>query len=206
MATFESLAPHIYLLLETRSKHFDAPDDVRNVALHVNGISSVFTVRISFGLAARSAGVHAPTPDVETCSIQIFLPTTELSLALVSEHQLLQWVELAEGEVLRACDLDVGQRALVVTLIRAYRACYFQLVPSEEVGLLFRLIVEAAMALDDHEPADEVLDDLVTYIRGAFPTVRSLVSYVFQTAVRTDNCLCRVPLLSAAISRSQQVL
>ncbi|PIL25419.1 hypothetical protein GSI_13309 [Ganoderma sinense ZZ0214-1] len=143
MATFESLTPHIYLLLETRSKHFDSPDDVKTVGLHVNGISSVFT---------------------------IFLPTSELSLALLTEQQLLQWVELVEGDVLRGCDLNAGQHDLVVTLIRAYRACYFQLVSAQEIGILFRLVVEAAMALDDHEPADDALEELVGYINEAgFP-------------------------------------
>lgn len=94
-------------------------------------------------------------------------------LALISEHEILQSIELAEGETLRACDASDGQRGIVLTILYAYRACYFQhgITPGD-VALVFRLVAEAALALDDHEPADLVLEDLVDYVCGVFPAVR----------------------------------
>ncbi|KAI1787162.1 hypothetical protein LXA43DRAFT_1098557 [Ganoderma leucocontextum] len=136
MATIDSLHPHVYFLLETRSKNFDSSDDVRSVTLF------------------------------------ILLPTAEITLALIREHELLQWIELAEGDTLGACELPAQQRSSILTLLYAYRACYYQIgVTSSEISVFFRLLVEAAMSLDEHEPADVVLEDLAGYVHDIFPTI-----------------------------------
>ncbi|KAI1791361.1 hypothetical protein LXA43DRAFT_1094512 [Ganoderma leucocontextum] len=136
MSTIELLHPHVYFLLETRSKNFDSADDVRSITLLVNGV---------------------------------LLSTAEITLTLIREHELLQCIELAEGDTLHACDLQDKQRASVLTLLHAYRACYFQLgVAPSDITVFFRLVAEAAMSLDDHEPADQVLEDLAAYVREAF--------------------------------------
>ncbi|TBU50985.1 hypothetical protein BD310DRAFT_983062 [Dichomitus squalens] len=144
MATLESLEPRLYLLTETRSKHFGSAEDVRAVTLFVNGVSATFNV---------------------------LLPTAEILLAITPETEILQWIELAEGDTLRACDISDAQRDIVLKILYAYRACYFQHgVTPADIELFFRLVAEAAMALDDHEPADEVLEDLVQYVTSAFPS------------------------------------
>ncbi|TBU21682.1 hypothetical protein BD311DRAFT_743436 [Dichomitus squalens] len=94
----------------------------------------------------------------------VILPTADIMLAVTSEHEVLQWIELAEGDALRACDISDSQRDIVLKILYAYR------VTSSDIELFFRLVAEAAMALDDHEPADVVLEDLVDYIDTAFPS------------------------------------
>ncbi|TBU22650.1 hypothetical protein BD311DRAFT_811356 [Dichomitus squalens] len=144
MATLDSLEPRLYLLTETRTKHFGSAADVRSVNLFVNGVSAIFNVA---------------------------LPTTDIVLAITREQDVLQWIELAEGEALRTCEVSEDQRNIVLKILYAYRACYFRNgVTATETELFFRLVAEAAMALDDHEPADVVLQDLVDYIDGAFPS------------------------------------
>ena len=97
-------------------------------------------------------------------------------LALTSEHELIQCIELAEGDALQACHVSDHQRRLILTILYAYRACYFQRgVSPDDTQLFFRLVAEAATALDNHEPADAVLEELSGYIRSAFPDVRAFL-------------------------------
>ncbi|KAI1796515.1 hypothetical protein LXA43DRAFT_1090073 [Ganoderma leucocontextum] len=142
MATLESLQTHVYLLVHTCSKQYNSPDEVRSITLFVNGVASTFTAS---------------------------LPTADIMLTLLHEHELLQWIKIAEGDTLSACDLQDPQCSFVLTLLHAYHACYFQLgMTPTNVALFFRLVAEAAMALDEHELADVVLEELAAYVWEPF--------------------------------------
>ena len=126
-------------------------------------------------------------------------------LALSSEHELIQWIELAEGHALQACQVSDEQRRAVLTILYAYRACYFQDVTPDDARIFFRLVAEAAMALDDHEPAEQVLADLIGYIHSAFPAVSTssrsagVVRLIFVTRTLSKplaRSLLLLPLLS----------
>ena len=105
----------------------------------------------------------------------------------MSEHEILQWIELAEGDALQACQLSDYQRRQVLTILYAYRACYFQRgVTPQDIGIFFRLVAEAAMGLDDHEPADAVLEDITDYIGSVFPAVR--VFFLCSAQINSQMC------------------
>ncbi|TBU36619.1 hypothetical protein BD309DRAFT_1024190 [Dichomitus squalens] len=174
MATLDSLKPRLYHLAETRTKHFGSAEDVRYVTLFVNGMSATFNV---------------------------VLPTTDIILALTPEQEIWQCLELAEGDSLRACDISEGQRRVVLKILYAYYACYFQngITPAD-TKLFFRLVAEAAMALDDHEPADVVLEDLVDYIDGTFPSdsLVSILSTVYRPRL-TITCTSPPPVTCVSL-------
>ncbi|KAI0713059.1 hypothetical protein C8T65DRAFT_695114 [Cerioporus squamosus] len=147
MATMESVTPHLYLLPDARSKHYATPEDVRHIVLFVNGPTAVLT---------------------------FVLPTCDLQEpGVVAPKQFDEYLADTQGQALTRCEVSVVQHQLLRDIFTAYRAFYKgEVDPSHApyaYPLFTGLLLDAATSLEDHEPADDVLIEIVMWLRKIFP-------------------------------------
>ena len=107
------------------------------------------------------------------CAIQLKLPLTDFALDSVEKHTFDHWVGLAEGEELRACEVTPEQQSTVHRLTLAFRGFAY-----EQYGLnsdLFkhfaRGLIDLYLSLDEHEPADDLLETFFQQLDDILPQV-----------------------------------
>ena len=101
------------------------------------------------------------------------MPLTELALATIDPQVFDRWVAMAHGEELAKCEVTDEQQSTILHLALAFRAFAYRLhgVTQEHFEIFSMLLINAYSALDEHEPADDVLEDLVVGLNDIFPEV-----------------------------------
>ncbi|KAI0682202.1 hypothetical protein C8T65DRAFT_750731 [Cerioporus squamosus] len=145
MATMNALQTHIYLLPDSGSKRDSSPENIRVVALFVNG---------------------------PTAAMTLFLPTVDLhEPGVVLPNQFHEYISDIQGYALSRCDVSVHQRHLLLHLLLGYRAFYNGVLPTDPDAypIFVALIADTAASADDHKAADDVIVEIVAWLHTVFP-------------------------------------
>ncbi|TFK79531.1 hypothetical protein K466DRAFT_606075 [Polyporus arcularius HHB13444] len=143
----KAVTPHIYLLPDARIKHYSTPEDIRHIVLFVNGPTAVLTFVLPI------------------CDLQ--------EPGAVAPKQFDDYLADVQGNALTRCEVSVAQRQLLRDIFVAYRAFYAGEVDPVHAPyaypLFISLLLDVATSLEDHEPADDVLVEIVVWLRQIFP-------------------------------------
>ena len=101
------------------------------------------------------------------------MPLTQAALHSLDRTVFDKWITRAHGEALAKCDVTDEQRSTVLHLALALRAFARGLhgVKPEHFDAFAMLLIDAFSSLDEHEPADDVLEDLVVGLQEILPKV-----------------------------------
>ena len=104
---------------------------------------------------------------------QMNMPLTWAALHSLDRRTFDNWVSMAHGEKLIKCEVTDEQCSTVLHLALAFRAFARELhgVTEDHFEAFAMLLIDAYSTLDEHEPADEVLEDLVMGLHDILPQV-----------------------------------
>ncbi|RPD78606.1 hypothetical protein L226DRAFT_520888 [Lentinus tigrinus ALCF2SS1-7] len=145
MATMDDILPRLHLLADTPTKRMGDPTTVETLALFVNRPSA---------------------------SATFFLPTGTLEAdASSARARIDEYLVDVEANALTRCNATEEHRAVVRQLLLAYQAIYARCddTPPDSYELLTGMLIEAALSLEDHEPADDILVEIVVWLHHVLP-------------------------------------
>ncbi|KAI0743692.1 hypothetical protein C8Q80DRAFT_1122107 [Daedaleopsis nitida] len=145
MATVEGFETHLFLLPDISTRCSTTPDKIHHLTLILNGPTALIT---------------------------LILPTMDFTLALCPSTQFEDWVVTTLSDDLSACDVTDDQREIVLHLALAYQGFYHLLDTGDDqeqtnFHLFAAQLVNAALSLDAHKPADAALAEVVNWLHDA---------------------------------------
>ncbi|KAI1782603.1 hypothetical protein LXA43DRAFT_1103697 [Ganoderma leucocontextum] len=108
--------------------------------------------------------------DCGTATMTMLIPTPELPTAL-NRAVFDGWIALIQGDGGSRCNLTPAQRQMLLDLSLTFRAFASPsiAIPLDIYQAFITLLHEAARDLDDHEPINEYLSDILEWGHTAFP-------------------------------------
>ncbi|RPD59931.1 hypothetical protein L227DRAFT_563927 [Lentinus tigrinus ALCF2SS1-6] len=146
MSTVNSLVPHLYLFADTPARRLGDVTNTHTLVLFVNGPVSTAT---------------------------FFLPTSSdlVKDSAAAARRVEEYLMDVRDGVLARCDANDEQEAAIRQLLLAYQAFYARVdsLDLDAYPLLTAMLVEAALCLEDHEPADDLLVEIVVWLHHIVP-------------------------------------
>ncbi|KAI0691348.1 hypothetical protein C8T65DRAFT_699749 [Cerioporus squamosus] len=146
MATMDDVRPHLYLLADSPSRRKGDSTNTSTLVLFVNGPVATAT---------------------------FFLPTS-LNLeadAHSAAQRIDEYLEDVRADALDRCDVSAEQEVIVRQLLLGYQTFFSgrEDIPGDLYVHLTSMLVEAALSLEDHEPAEDLLVEIVVWLHDALP-------------------------------------
>ncbi|KAI1782962.1 hypothetical protein LXA43DRAFT_1068100 [Ganoderma leucocontextum] len=117
------------------------------------------------------ATMHSLEPGIYLLVDALDLPTETLTRDILDVDVVAQWISMIQGDELTACEVTPEQRLLCLYIALGYRAFLLPYpgVNPEDAQVFTDLIAKGALALDHHERAEEVLNEILMWMLDVLP-------------------------------------